>query len=102
MLARLRLSTAAELLYSIPSGKTATVHAIYFANSTTATRKVRLHHCRSNEAAATGNALLYDAAIAPTGTMIDDTRFLMHEGDELRASADASGVTVTLYGTVAP
>jgi hypothetical protein len=99
MLARLKFTTTDERAYSVPSGVRTILHAIYIANTTTTRRLVRLHHVRNGETSSTSNALFYDVAIAPNGTLIDSTRIPMHEGDELRGLADAAGVTLTLYGT---
>lgn len=99
MLDRHQLTTNDERIHTVESGRRVTVHAIYIANTTSARRSVRLHHCRDGEASGTSNALFYDVAIAPNGTLIDSTRFRMHEGDQLRGRSDAAGVTVTIYGT---
>lgn len=88
-----------DRVYAIPSKKRFVVHAIYIANTTAATRRVRLHHCMNGRPSGTDNAILYDVAIAPNGTLIDSTRFVMDEGDVLRGKSDADGVTVTVHGT---
>lgn len=99
MLARHQFATDDDRIYTVDSGRRAIIHAIYLANTTSSRRTVRLHHCRDGEASGTANALFYDVAIAPNGTLIDSTRIPMREGDQLRGKADASGVTLTVYGT---
>jgi hypothetical protein len=96
-----RLRATDEQLFSVETGKRFVVHAIYFANTTAALRRVRLHHCTQGRASGTENAMFYDVAIAANGTLIDSTRFPMFEGDSLRGMADAAGVTFTLHGTFA-
>lgn len=88
-----------DRVYAIPSKKRFVVHAIYIANTTSATRRVRLHHCMNGRPSGTDNAIFYDVAVAPNGTLIDSTRFVMDEGDVLRGKSDADGVTVTIHGT---
>ena len=90
-----------DRIYAIPSKKRFVVHAIYIANTTAATRRVRLHHCTQGRTSGTDNAILYDVAIAPNGTLIDSTRFPMYEGDVIRGKADATGVTITFHGVPA-
>lgn len=99
ILDRHQLSSTDARLYTVKSGARSLVHAIYIVNTTSARRTVRLHHCRDGEVGDAANALLYDVSVAPNGTLIDSTRFLMAEGDQLRGKADASGVSVTIYGT---
>ena len=95
------LSTNDERIFAVGSGKRFVVHAIYLANTTSSRRTVRLHHCTEGRASGTENAILYDVAIAPNGTLIDSTRFPMLEGSLLRGKADAAGVTLTLHGNYA-
>jgi hypothetical protein len=77
------------------------MHAIYIANTTSATRRVRLHHCTQGRTSGTDNAILYDVAIAPNGTLIDSTRFPLYEGDVIRGKADAVGLTITVHAVPA-
>lgn len=95
------LTTTDEQLYAVPSGSRQVMHAIYVTNTTSATRRVRLHHCTQGRTSATDNAFLYDVAVAPNGTIIDSTRFPMYEGDAIRGKADASGITITFHGVPA-
>lgn len=99
MLSRHQLSATDDRIYTVPSGRRAIIHAVYIANTTSSRRTIRLHHCRDGETSGTANAVFYDVAIAPNGTLIDSTRFPMREGDQLRGKSDAAGVTLTLYGT---
>lgn len=98
MLARKSLLTATDRIIQCKSGESLLVHAIYITNTTGARRTFRLHHLSHNESATTGNALFYDVAIAPNGTLIDSTRLLLNQGDQLAGLADATGVTCTIYG----
>lgn len=98
MLARKSLRTTIDRVIQCKSGESLLVHAIYVANTTASRRTIRLHHLSHGESATTGNALFYDLAIAPNGTLIDSTRLLLNQGDELVGLADASGVTCTIYG----
>lgn len=98
MLARLALRTSDDRIYEVPPGRTIVVHAIYFANTTGSRRTIRLHHVPQGNLSGTENALLYDVAIAPNGTLIDSTRFQLGNGDQLRGKADAAGVTCSVYG----
>lgn len=93
------LRSIEDRVYAITSKQRFVVHAIYIANTTAATRRVRLHHCMNGRPSGTDNAIFYDVAIAPNGTLIDSTRFVMDEGDVLRGKSDADGVTVTIHGT---
>lgn len=101
MATQAKLTTSDDRLYVVPSGKRFVVHAIYLANTTSARRTVRIHHVRQGMTSGTENAMLYDVAIAPNGTLIDSTRFPMEEGESLRGKADAAGVTMTLHGNFA-
>jgi hypothetical protein len=92
--------TADTSVYRVDTSKQAAVHAVYLCNTTSSVRRVRLHHCRNGETSSTLNAMLYDAPIAPNGTLVEDTRFVLAQGDELRAMADASGVTIMVHGLV--
>lgn len=87
-----------ERIHAIPSRNRLVVHAIYIANTTATMRRVRLHHCTKGRSSATDNAIFYDVAIAPNGTLIDSTRITLKPGDQLRGKADALGVSVTIYG----
>jgi hypothetical protein len=98
---QMRLRATDEQLFAVGSGQRFVVHAIYFANTTSSVRRIRLHHCSQGRASGTENALFYDVAIAANGTLIDSTRIPMLEGDALRGMADAAGVTFTLHGTFA-
>lgn len=98
MLARSELRVADDRIYEVPQGRTIVVHALYFANTTASRRTIRLHHISQGQSSGTENALLYDVAIAPNGTLIDSTRFQLANGDQLRGKADAAGVTCTVYG----
>jgi len=97
----LALTTNDERLYVVPSGSRQVMHAIYIANTTAATRRVRIHHCTQGRPSGTGNAIFYDVAIAPNGTLIDSTRFPLYEGDAMRGKADAAGVTITFHAVPA-
>lgn len=97
----LALTTNDERIYVVPSGSRQVMHAIYIANTTAATRRVRLHHCTQGRPSGTDNALLYDVAIAPNGTLIDSTRFPLYEGDVIRGKADAVGLTITVHAVPA-
>jgi hypothetical protein len=101
MLARVELNTIESRILMIQTGSVAVIHAIYFANTTSSVRRVRLNLLVSGESSSTANAMFYDVAIAPKGTLIDATRFRMEEGHRLVGLADASGVTVTIHGTMA-
>lgn len=101
MATQAKLTTTDDRLYVVPSGSRFVVHAIYLANTTGSTRRVRLHHVRQGMTSGAENAMLYDVAIAPNGTLIDSTRFPMEEGESLRGKADAGGVTMTLHGNYA-
>lgn len=92
--------TADSSVYRVDTGQQAAVHAVYICNTTASLRRVRLHHCRNGEASSTVNAMLYDAPLAPNGTLVDATRFVLGQGDELRAMADAAGVTIMVHGVV--
>lgn len=98
MLARFALRAADDRIYEVPPGRTIVVHAIYFANTTGSRRTIRMHHVSQGQSSGTDNALFYDVAIAPNGTLIDSTRFQLGKGDQLRGKADAAGVTCTVYG----
>jgi hypothetical protein len=101
MLARVELNAIESRIFMIPSGSMAVIHAIYFANTTSALRRVRLNLLVSGETSSTANAMFHDVAIAPNGTLVDATRFRMEEGQRLVGLADAAGVTVTIHGTMA-
>lgn len=71
---------------------------IWIVNTTTSRRTVRLHHVVSGASAQAGNALLYDAAIAPNSSMMLEIPIMLQPGDQLRGKADADGVTAVIYG----
>lgn len=98
MLGRKELRTTDDAVYITPPGSGVLVHAIYFANTTGSRRTIRLHHVSQGQSSGTNNALFYDVAIAPNGTLIDSTRMTLKPGDQLRGKADALGVSVTIYG----
>lgn len=96
------LGTTDESIMQVTSGGNGVVHGVYVVNSSSSARTIRLHHCRNGETGAPVNALLYDVALAAKSTLIDSTRFVMQEGDELRASANGSGVALVIYGQLVP
>ncbi len=96
MLIRTELKTTDDQLVTLP-GADAVVHAAYFANTTSALRRIRVHHLLSGETSGTRNALFYDVAIPGNSTYVDDTRIAIQRGEELRGMADGSGVVATFY-----
>lgn len=98
MLARFAMRATDDKIYEVPPRRTIVVHAIYFANTTGSRRTIRLHHVSQGQSSGTDNALFYDVAIAPNGTLIDSTRFQLMSGDQLRGKSDVVGVTCTVYG----
>lgn len=98
MLSRLALRTVDDRIFEVTPGRSVVIHAIYVANTTATRRTIRIHHVPQGQTSGTANALFYDVAIAPNGTLIDSTRFQMMPGDQLRGRADAVGVTCTVYG----
>jgi len=79
---------------------TMSVTMMVFANTTASRRTVRLHHVGPAQDSSTANAILYDAAIAPYGSLAVDLRLGLGPGESLRGLADASGVSLTMYGTM--
>jgi hypothetical protein len=93
--------TVDDSVLKVVSNTGAAVHAVHMVNTTSSLRRVRLHHCIGGETSSTANALLYDAPIAPNGTLVHDSRFAMMAGDDLRAKCDGSGVTIVVHGMAA-
>jgi hypothetical protein len=98
MLERKALRTVASRIIACGSGETIIIHAIYLANTTPTARTVRVHHLAQSDTVDTGNALFYDVRLAPNSTLIDSTRILLNEGDQLVGLSDANGITCTIYG----
>jgi len=98
MLTRASLRPVMSRIIACGSGETIVVHAIYFANTTASARTIRVHHLSQADAAGTGNALFYDVRLTANSTLIDSTRIMLNEGDQLVGLSDASGVTCTGYG----
>jgi hypothetical protein len=96
------IGTNEEAVLQVPSEGQALIHAIYLVNGSTSMRRVRIHHLKPGEATGIGNALLYDGAIAPRSSLIDETRFAMEGGDSLIFKADGSDVGVVIEGQRMP
>lgn len=96
------LGSIDESVLQVGAGGSALIHAVYIVNSTASLKRIRLHHCRAGEASSLGNALLWDAAIAPNSSLVEDSRFALGPGDELRAKASDSGISILVEGHSLP
>jgi hypothetical protein len=100
LLAQVVLSTVDTIIYICPTDKIATVTHLVVCNTDTVARTYRVHHCLPNDAASVRNAQFYDARLANSVSVIDDTQRPMLQGETLRGRASAgSVVAVSVYGT---
>jgi hypothetical protein len=98
MLTRKALRTVLSRIIACGSGETIVVHAMYFANTTAAARTLRVHHLSQADSATTDNAIFYEVRLTANSTLVDSTRIMLNEGDQLVGVSDAAGVTCTIYG----
>ena len=95
---REKLKATDTVVFRNTRDMSASIQTIVIANTTSARRTVRLHHLMQGETSSVANALLYDVAVAPNSTLMITAFITMALGEELRGMADATGVSVTLYG----
>lgn len=92
------LATADESLHMNMTGSMQVVSAMWLVNTTSVRRTVRVHHVSAGDVTQAGNAMLYDACLAPNSTLVVDVPVMLNVGDELRGRADAAGVNAIIYG----
>lgn len=100
-LIRFSYRTSDDRVAQCPQGKRWIVTSLFVCNTTAAAITFRLHHCIPPEASSTGNALFYDARVAPnttTALLSNNDRLAMGPTDELRGLASATGLTIIGYG----
>lgn len=98
---RASLETSDRRLFANSTRGPIMVSHIVLANTTSARRTVRVHHCTSGETGGASNALLYDATMSANSSIILDMPFFLAVGEEIRGKADAAGVTMTIQGPMA-
>lgn len=89
---------AGSLIYTVPGNVSTILTVITVANTTNGLLHFTLNLCDQNDAAASSNALLSGVEIDPHATANFNFGQVLLAGDKVRASADATGLTLHMSG----